>query len=96
MLKTMPASEAKNKFGLLMDTAQREAVAISKKGRTAAIMMPIHEYEEYKNLKFEELKRHVAKGMEQADRGETTTVNSREELHQLFEDIKQKNRHRDV
>ena len=29
MLKTIPAAEAKNKFGLLMDTVQREAVEIS-------------------------------------------------------------------
>ena len=26
MLKTIPAAEAKNKFGLLMDTVQREAI----------------------------------------------------------------------
>ncbi len=32
---TIPAAEAKNKFGTLMDTVQREAVAISKKGRMA-------------------------------------------------------------
>ncbi len=70
MLKTMPASEAKNKFGLLMDTAQREAVAISKKGRTAAIMVPTHEYEEYETLKYEQLKRHISEGIAQADRGE--------------------------
>jgi prevent-host-death family protein len=47
IMKTMPAGEAKNKFGVLMDTVQREAVAISKKGRTAAIVMPVQEYEEY-------------------------------------------------
>jgi len=28
MLKTIPAAKAKNKFGLLMDTVQRGAVAI--------------------------------------------------------------------
>ncbi len=74
MLTTIPAAEAKNKFGLLMDTVQREAVAISKKGRTSAIMMSVHEYEEYEQLKLEKLQRHVAKGLEQADRGETIAV----------------------
>lgn len=96
MLKTMPASEAKNKFGLLMDTVQREAVAISKKGRTSAVMMPVHEYEEYELLKLEKLQRHVAQGVEQADRGETTTIHSRDELHSLLKAIKQENRSKDA
>ena len=96
MLKTIPAAEAKNKFGLLMDTVQREAVAISKKGRTSAVMMPVHEYEEYEQLKFEKLKRHVAKGAEQADRGETTDVHNKEELHALFKAIKLENRRKDA
>ena len=92
MLKTIPAAEAKNKFGVLMDLAQREAVAISKKGRTSAIMMPVHEYQEYEQLKLEKLKRHVAKGNEQANRGETTDVHNKDELHSLFSAIKQQNR----
>lgn len=96
MLKTMPAAEAKNKFGLLMDTVQREAVAISKKGRTSAVMMPVHEYEEYEQLKLEKLKRHVAKGVEQANCGETTTLHNKDELHALFKVIKQENRRRDA
>jgi prevent-host-death family protein len=72
-MKTMPAAEAKNKFGTLMDTVQREAVAISKKGRTAAIVMPVQEYEEYKELKLEKLRAHLAEGAAQADRGEFST-----------------------
>ena len=96
MLKTIPAAEAKNKFGLLMDTVQREAVAISKKGRTSAIMMPVHEYEEYEQLKLEKLQRHVAKGLEQADCGETIAVHDKGELHSLFKAIKQKNRREGV
>jgi len=96
MLKTIPVAEAKNKFGLLMDTVQREVVAISKKGRTSAIMMPVHEYEEYEQLKLEKLQRHVAKGVEQADRGETIAVHDKGELHSLFKAIKQENRRKGV
>jgi len=69
-MKTMPAGEAKNKFGVLMDTVQREPVAISKKGRTAAIVLSVQEYEEYKKLKLDKLQRHIAEGAAQADRGE--------------------------
>lgn len=38
------AREAKNKFGELLDTAQREPVAISKKGRTVAVVLSQQEY----------------------------------------------------
>lgn len=69
-MKTIPAGEAKNKFGVLMDTVQREAVAISKKGRTAAIVVPVKEYEEYQTLKLERLRREVTIGLDQIGRGD--------------------------
>jgi len=71
-MKTMPAGKAKNKFGVLMDTAQREAVAISKKGRTAAIVVPVQEYEEYQALRLERLRREVTIGLDQIERGEVS------------------------
>jgi len=71
-MKTMPAGQAKNNFGVLMDTVQREAVAISKKGRTAAIVMPVQEYEEYQTLKLERLRREVKIGLDQIGRGEVS------------------------
>lgn len=71
-MKTMPAGEAKNNFGVLMDTVQREAVAISKKGRTAAIVVPVQEYEEYKALKLDRLRREVKVGLDQIERGEVS------------------------
>lgn len=39
------ASEAKNEFGRLLDTAQREKVVIEKKGRPVAVLLSIQEYE---------------------------------------------------
>ena len=68
-MKTMPAGEAKNKFGVLMDTVQREPVAISKKGRTAAIVLPVHEYEKYKEMKLERLRQKIKIGLEQIEQG---------------------------
>ena len=38
-MKTLGASEAKNRFGELLDLARREPVQIAKKGRSVAIMM---------------------------------------------------------
>ncbi len=68
-MKTIPAGEAKNRFGVLMDTAQREAVAISKKGRLAAVVMPMQEYEEYQELKMERLRRETKIDLDQIGRG---------------------------
>jgi len=53
-------------------------------------------YEEYEQLKLEKLKRHVKKGVEQADSGETTTLQNRDELHELFKAIKQESRRKDA
>lgn len=69
-MRTMPAGQAKNKFGVMMDTVQREAVAISKKGRTTAIVLPVHGYEEYQALKLERLRREIKIGVDQIERGE--------------------------
>lgn len=84
-MKTMPAGEAKNKFGVLMDTVQREPVAISKKGRIAAIVLPVQEYEEYKKLKLDKLRRHIAEGAAQADRGEF----SKKTIDEIIKEAKQ-------
>ncbi len=36
---TMPSAAAQNKFGQLLDTVQREAVAITRPGRPAAFVV---------------------------------------------------------
>ena len=44
------AAAAKNRFGELLDTAQREPVIIQKHGRTVAVLLSGHDYEEYQRL----------------------------------------------
>lgn len=50
---TFGAREAKNEFGRLLDTVQREAVTIEKKGRPVAIIMSMHEYKRLEELEDE-------------------------------------------
>ena len=38
-MKTMPSVEAQNRFGYLIDTAQREMVCVTRRGRTVAYVM---------------------------------------------------------
>lgn len=49
-MKTFAASEAKNQFGRLLDTAQREPVTIEKKGRPVAVVLSLEEYERLEAL----------------------------------------------
>ena len=44
-MKTFAAKEAKNGFGRLLDTAQREPVTIEKKGRPVAVVLSLDEYQ---------------------------------------------------
>lgn len=69
-MKILPAAEAKTNFGALLDAAQREPVTIARKGRPVSVMLSIQEYEEYQALKLENLRRHVAEGVAQANQGE--------------------------
>jgi prevent-host-death family protein len=44
-MKTMSAREAKNAFGLMIDTARAEAVLIEKHGRGVVMVIAVEEYE---------------------------------------------------
>jgi len=49
-MRTFAAKEAKDGFGLLLDTAQREPVVIEKKGRPVAVVVSITDYERLESL----------------------------------------------
>jgi len=44
-MKNMSAKDAKNEFGLLLDTARAEPVTIEKHGRPVAVVVSVEEYE---------------------------------------------------
>jgi antitoxin Phd len=48
-MNVMTASDAKNKFGLLMDAAQAGPVRIQKQGRDIAVVLSPSEYERLAN-----------------------------------------------
>ena len=52
-MKTLGASEAKNRFGELLDLARREPVQIAKKGRNIAVVLSIEEFERLSDLEAE-------------------------------------------
>ena len=44
-MKKMSARDAKNAFGLLLDTARAEPVSIEKHGRRVVVVLSVEEYE---------------------------------------------------
>ncbi|NEP20667.1 type II toxin-antitoxin system prevent-host-death family antitoxin [Moorena sp. SIO3I6] len=52
-MKNLGASEAKNRFGELLDLARREPVKITKKGRNVAVVISIEEFERFLELEEE-------------------------------------------
>ena len=49
-MQIFAAGEAKNSFGKVLDTVQKESVVIEKKGRAVAVMLSIDEYQRLQNL----------------------------------------------
>ena len=63
VMKTMSARDAKNSFGLLLDTARAEPVTIEKHGRPVVVVLAVEEYE-----------RLTKPSKNQLAKGATTTV----------------------
>jgi prevent-host-death family protein len=43
-MRTIPASEAKNRFGQLVEAAQREPVEVTKQGRPSVVIVSAADY----------------------------------------------------
>jgi prevent-host-death family protein len=49
-MKSMSAKEAKNGFGLMLDTARAEPVTVHKHGRPVVVVMAVEEFRRLKAL----------------------------------------------
>jgi len=67
---TILSTEAKTRFGALLDTAQRTPVTIEKNGRAVAVLISDAEYEAYQKLKLQALQNDLMEGIKQADQGQ--------------------------
>lgn len=62
-MKTIPATEAKNRLGAVLDAAQREPVVIRRQDRDVAVLLSIADYERMRSANirtFLELRDEVA------------------------------------
>ncbi|WP_407292476.1 type II toxin-antitoxin system Phd/YefM family antitoxin, partial [Morganella morganii] len=67
-MEIIPAQLAKNQFGDLLMKAQREPVQISKHGKRVAVVISPDEYDQFTQLKLQNLKSILAESIEQAER----------------------------
>ena len=70
-MRTVAALEAKNRFGELLDRAQREPVTIEKHGRAVAVVVSAEEYKEMEALKLASLRAEINKGLDDIEAGRT-------------------------
>jgi prevent-host-death family protein len=69
-VKTVAAKEAKNRFGQLLDDAQRGPVIIEKNGRPFAIVQSYADFEETQRLKLNALRQGIEAANVQLDAGQ--------------------------
>lgn len=81
-MRTVSALDAKNRFGQLLDAAQREPVTVTKKGRPATVMLSIEDYERMRGA----ARRRLLNSIEQTQKNSATKRLTHEVLDQLLED----------
>ena len=61
-MKTMSAKDAKNSFGLLVDTARAEPVTIEKHGHLIAVVVSVEEYKRLTDARLPEMAKSTVTG----------------------------------
>jgi prevent-host-death family protein len=70
-MPTVRASDAKNRFGEMVDIAQREPVRIERHGRAVAVLVSEAEYAALEQMKLERLREKLARGAADISAGRT-------------------------
>lgn len=70
-MHTVRASDAKNRFGELVDRVQREPVRIERHGRGVAVLISEDEYAEMEQLKLDALRAKIDRGIADFEAGRT-------------------------
>jgi prevent-host-death family protein len=72
-MQEFAATEAKDKWGLISDTALREPVTITRHGRPSLIVTSIQDYQALQRLKYRQLKADIQEGLDNLEQGRVST-----------------------
>lgn len=81
-MKKITALEVKNRFGQLIDAAQRQPVTVTKQGRDSMVVLSVADYERRKKHAW----RNVLKSMEDTSRYAAAQGLTEQRLDQLLAD----------
>ena len=74
-MRTVSATDAKQRLAALLDAAQREPVLIRRQNRDVAVIMSAHEYERIRRINIDELERTMDRiSAQAAARGMTEEI----------------------
>lgn len=73
-MPTVRASDAKNRFGEMVDIAQREPVRIERHGRSVAVLVSEAYYAEIEKMKLERLREKLDRGEADIAAGRTVDL----------------------
>jgi prevent-host-death family protein len=68
-MQEFASTEAKDKWGLITDTALREPVTITRHGRPALVVTSVQDYRDLQRLKYNQLKADIQEGMDDLEQG---------------------------
>jgi prevent-host-death family protein len=68
-MQEFASTEAKDKWGLITDTALREPVTITRHGRPALIVTSIQDYQALQEIKYRQLKAEIEDGLDDLKNG---------------------------
>ena len=72
-MQKFAATEAKDQWGLLTETALREPVTITRHGRPALIVTSVQDYQALQRLKYHQLRADIQEGMDDLNKGRLST-----------------------
>jgi prevent-host-death family protein len=67
-MRTISSIDAKSRFGQLLEAAQRAPVTVTRKGRPAAVVLSIEDYERMRGMAWSRLRETMATAREEAAR----------------------------
>jgi prevent-host-death family protein len=72
-MQEFASTEAKDKWGLITDTALREPVTITRHGRPALVVTSVQDYQALQRLKYNQLRADIQEGLDDLEKGQFST-----------------------